>query len=182
MNSAAYNLKGDDTTTLADREGLIMRQALAECATLMDFERLLDGLPKPLGVEANFGVIDAQGGTAYYEVNNFKFTKYDVNDPAAAPYGYLIRTNYSCAGEENKGFGYIRYSTASELFQKEYDAKKLSATFLIRDAWCIHSQNGSDEFSAGIRIRYDVCIFQGLHSALLQQRGNGGTRGEIGRS
>jgi hypothetical protein len=146
MNSAAYNLKGEDTTTLADREGLIMRQALAECATLKDFERLLNSLPRPLGVEANFGVIDAQGGAAYYEVNNFKFTTYDVNDPAVAPHGYLIRTNYSCAGEENKGFGYIRYSTASELFQKEYDAKKLSATFLIRDVprCLVHSFTKTD--------------------------------------
>jgi len=124
MNSAAYNLKGDDTTTLADREGFIMRQALAECASLKD----------------------AQGGAAYYEVNNFKFTKYDVNDPAVAPHGYLIRTNYSCAGEENKGFGYIRYSTASELFQKEYDRKKLSAAFLIKDVprCLIHSFTKTD--------------------------------------
>jgi hypothetical protein len=133
MNSAAYNLKGDDTTTLADREGFIMKQALEVCASLADFESLLVSLPKPLGVEANFGVIDAFGGAAYFEVNNFHYTKFDANDPAVAPNGYLIRTNYSCAGEENKGFGYIRYATAEKLFADEFGSKKLSAGFLIND-------------------------------------------------
>lgn len=133
MNSAAYNLKEDDTTSLADREGFIMKHALEVCATLADFESLLVRLPKPLGVEANFGVIDAVGGAAYFEVNNFRYTKFDANDPAVAPNGYLIRTNYSCAGEENKGFGYIRYATAERLFRKEFEAKKLSAGFLIDD-------------------------------------------------
>jgi hypothetical protein len=95
MNSASYNLKGNDTTKLADREGIIMKKALAQCASLEEFEKLLSDMPKPLGVEANFGVIDALGGAAYYEVNNFSYIKYDVNDPEVAPDGYLIRTNYS---------------------------------------------------------------------------------------
>jgi hypothetical protein len=133
MNSAAYNLKGDDTTKLADREGLIMKHALEVCASLADFESLLVSLPKPLGVEANFGVVDAFGGAAYFEVNNFHYTKFDANDPAVAPNGYLIRTNYSCAGEENKGFGYIRYATAEKLFADEFGSKKLSSGFLIND-------------------------------------------------
>lgn len=146
MNSAAYNLKGDDTTKLADREGLIMKHALEVCATLADFESLLVSLPKPLGVEANFGVIDAFGGAAYFEVNNFHYTKFDANDPVVSPNGYLIRTNYSCAGEENKGFGYIRYATAENLFQKEFDSKKLSAGFLINDVprCLVHSFTGKD--------------------------------------
>ena len=103
MNSASYNLKINDTTKLSDLEGRIMKLALETCATLEDFEKLLNDLPKPLGVEANFGVIDANGGAAYYETDNFKFIKYDVNDPAVAPNGYLIRTNFSVAGEDNKG-------------------------------------------------------------------------------
>jgi hypothetical protein len=146
MNSASYNLKGNDTTKLADLEGIIMKMALAQCATLQDFETLLTKLPKPLGVEANFGVIDASGGAAYYEVDNFKFIKYDVNDPEVAPEGYLIRTNYSAAGAENKGFGYIRYATASSLFAKKYKEDKISFEFLIGDVpRCLtHSYTNQD--------------------------------------
>jgi len=37
MNSAAYNNNSGDTTKLADREGEVMKMALASCATLADF-------------------------------------------------------------------------------------------------------------------------------------------------
>jgi len=133
MNSASYNLKGNDNTKLADLEGVIMKMALSKCKTVDDFENLLKNIKKPYGVEANFGVIDAQGGAAYFEVNNFKYVKYDVNDPVVAPDGYLIRTNYSFAGEDNKGFGYIRFNTAKDIFNKEFTKNKLSASFLICD-------------------------------------------------
>lgn len=133
MNSASYNLKKNDTTKLSDREGLIMKLALENCASLMEFELLLKNHPKPLGVEANFGVIDAFGGAAYYETNNFSFTKYDVNDPVVAPNGFLIRTNYSVCGEDNKGFGYIRHATASGLFENQIKNEKISFEFLINN-------------------------------------------------
>lgn len=146
MNSASYNLKMNDTTKLSDKEGIIMRLALQNCATLQDFEKFLNELPKPLGVEANFGVIDANGGAAYYETNNFSFVKYDVNDPSVAPNGYLIRTNYSFAGEENKGYGYIRYQTASQMFESQIKNGKISFEFLINDVprCLIHSFTKTD--------------------------------------
>ncbi|MDT3695907.1 MAG: hypothetical protein ROY99_05895 [Ignavibacterium sp.] len=146
MNSASYNLKINDTTKISDLEGKIMKLALAGCKTLSDFEALLDTLPKPLGVEANFGVIDAEGGAAYYEVNNFTFIKYDANDPAVAPNGYLIRTNYSFAGKENKGYGYIRYKTASDLFSNKIKNGKINFRFLINDVprCLIHSLTETD--------------------------------------
>lgn len=146
MNSASYNLKGEDTTQLADREGILMKLALSQCATIEDFEKLLKELPKPLGVEANFGVIDAKSGAAYFETTNYDFIKYDANDPEVAPNGYLIRTNYSFAGQENKGYGYIRYTTASEMFEKNYNQEKISFEFLINDIprCLIHSFTKTD--------------------------------------
>ena len=115
MNSVSYNIRkeGDDTPdSLMDREGIIMYRALANCATISDFEELLDNLQTPMGIEANFGVIDAFGGAAYYEVNNYTWKKYDVNDPEIAPDGYLIRSNYSFSGREGEGKGYVRYDNA----------------------------------------------------------------------
>ena len=146
MNSASYNLKTNDTTKISDLEGKIMKMALEQCVTLADFEKMLMDLPKPLGVEANFGVIDANGGAAYYETDNFKFVKFDVNDSNVAPNGYLIRTNFSFTGEDNKGYGYIRYNTADELFNKKIKNGKISFEFLIRDVprCLIHSFTKTD--------------------------------------
>jgi hypothetical protein len=133
MNSASYNLKPhDDTTKYMDKEGIVMKLALQQCATLEDFEQLLNELPKPLGVEANFGVIDAYGGCAYFESDNFKFTKIDANDPNIAPFGYVIRTNYSFNGDQEDGYGYIRYLTAEKLFYNAAAANNLDYKFILQ--------------------------------------------------
>lgn len=117
MNTASYNLKDDDVQTM-DMEGHVMYQALSECRNLKDFEKMLDKMKRPMSVEANFGVIDAEGGAAYYEVNNNRWTKIDVNDPKIAPEGYLVVTNFSYTGRINDGMGYIRYNNARNIFME----------------------------------------------------------------
>ena len=133
MNSAAYNNNTGDTTKFADQEGIVMKLALASCATLADFEKMLTDLPKPLGVDANFGVIDASGGAAYYETGNYGFKKIDANDPALAPYGYLIRTNHSFTGTVDVGGGYIRYAAASEVLNMSAAQKKFEPQYLLHN-------------------------------------------------
>ena len=134
MNSASYNLKPDkDTTREMDKEGILMKLALKECETLEDFEQMLNNLPKPFGVEANFGVIDAFGGAVYYETDNWGFTKIDVNDSKIAPFGYVIRTNYSFTGTRDDGYGYIRYLTAEELFYNAEATKNIDHKFFLQD-------------------------------------------------
>ena len=131
MNSASYNLKGDDTTRLSDLEGSFMKKALLACGTVDEFEEFIRNYPKPMGVEANFGVIDALGGAAYFETDNFRYTKIDVNDQRIAPHGYLIHTNYSFTGEPSQGAGYIRYETAEQLFYKASASQNLSVDYII---------------------------------------------------
>ncbi len=131
MNSVAYNKNIGDTTKFSGQEGRIMKLALQNCATIDEFEKLLENLPKPLGVDTNFGVIDAFGGAAYFETGHYSFSKLDANDPAAAPYGYLIRTNHSFTGPIDKGHGYIRYSTANEALYMAVAMKRYDPQYLI---------------------------------------------------
>lgn len=116
MNTASYNLKDDDVKEM-DQEGMVMRRALMICKTVADFQHYLDTLSRPMRVEANFGVIDALGGAAYFETNNTRYYKKDVNDPDLAPDGYLIYTNYSFEGRPNEGYGFVRYENAKKVFQ-----------------------------------------------------------------
>ena len=126
MNTASYNLK-NDTSSLSDREGVVMKQVLGECRTVEDFARLLDSLPRPIGVEANFGVVDALGGAAYFEVNNYEVFRYDVKD---SPDGYLLRTNYSVSGRPNEGYGYIRYDNAARLFSRAASERSITPEWI----------------------------------------------------
>lgn len=120
MNTASYNIKYDDVPdSEMDKEGEVMYEALGTCATLSDFEKLLDKRNRPMGVEANFGVIDAQGGAAYYEVNNASWIKYDVNE---IPEGYRVVTNFSESGKVEDYMGYERYLTASAVMKEIYES------------------------------------------------------------
>ncbi len=119
INTASYNLKDDDVpSSEMDREGELMFKALGVCKNLKDFEYFLDTLSRPMGVEGNFGVIDAEGGAAYYEVNNHKWNKLDVNDPQVAPDGYFVVTNFSYTGREDEGMGYVRNQNTRDILKK----------------------------------------------------------------
>ncbi len=145
MNSASYNLN-NDTINQTGHEGRIMKKALETCATIADFEKFLKKLDKPTRIEANFGVIDAEGGAAYFEVGNFKFEKFDANDPGIAPYGYILRTNYSYSGEMGVGGGYIRFETAEKVLNTAVELRELSARTIIQKASrnLTHSLTGVD--------------------------------------
>ena len=132
MNTVSYNIRrpGDDTPEYKmDREGILMYEALSKCATLKEFEEMLDNLEAPFGLETNFGVIDASGGAAYYEVNNYSWIKYDVNE---SPEGYMIRTNYSFSGRNNQGKGYVRYDNASQIIRRHLNENnKIDVRFIM---------------------------------------------------
>jgi len=134
MNSASYNLNIGDDTKLSGLEGRIIKEGLASCATIEDFEKYLDNLPIPTRLEGNFGVIDAQGGAAMYEVNNKGYVKFDANDPKVAPFGYIIRSNYSFMGSYGEeSSGYLRYNTTNELFYNAMSTNTFDAQFILQD-------------------------------------------------
>lgn len=133
MNSASYNLNSD-TLAQSGQEGRLMKIALQNCATVDDFQALLDSLKRPILLEANFGVIDAQNQAAYFELGNFNYTKFDANDPELAPDGYIIRTNHSLSGTPDVGGGYIRFLTASEVFSSALEANELTYQTIIQKA------------------------------------------------
>ena len=112
FNSVAYNLPAPPME-MKDLEGQIMADALRTCRTVDDFETYLrKNLGKSLGSQANFGVLDAAGHAALFEVHNHGYQKLDA---VAAPDGYLINTNFSRSGPQGKGLGYLRFERASSL-------------------------------------------------------------------
>ncbi len=134
MNSASYNLNLGDTVKQTGWEGHVIKQALATCATVEDFQKLLDNYPRPTRLEANFGVIDANGGAALFELGNDGYVKFDANDPTVAPFGYIIRGNYSFTGSFGpESSGYIRYNTVNELFYNAVSTNTMSAQFIMQD-------------------------------------------------
>ena len=128
MNTASYNIKDDDVPQKdMDKEGLVMTLALKKCKTVDDFANLLDTIQKPMGVEANFGAIDAYGNGAYFETNNHSYNKFDLQE---SPDHVIVRTNYSHSGRDNEGYGFIREANANHLLAPYIEKKEIAPEVL----------------------------------------------------
>ena len=154
MNTASYNLN-NDTIKDMDKEGLVMAEALRKCRTVDDFAIMLDTLPKPLGVEANFGVIDANGDGAYFECGNFSYLRFNLKD---APDGVLMRTNYSHSGRPDDGYGYIREQNEHCLMAPHIENGDFTPQFLTEtmSRTFFNSYLGKDYTNSGDSVIVDM--------------------------
>lgn len=134
MNSNSYNLTIGDTAKHTGLEGRLIKHALANFSTVEEFQQYLDDMDKPTGLEGNFGVIDGQGGAVLFELGFSGYEMFDANDPKVAPYGYILRGNYSFTGSYGKeSSGYIRTNTVDNLFYGALLANKFDAQFIMQD-------------------------------------------------
>lgn len=124
MNTASYNLE-PDTATVKDREGQLMTRALGCCRSVADFEALLKNImanERP-GVQANFGVIDASGSGAYFEMSDNYLEVFPIPsaDSESAEKGavapILIRSNYSYSGGKTGRLGEARHDAAKSYLE-----------------------------------------------------------------
>ena len=128
MNSVAYNLPYESGEE-ADLEGIIMSDSLRTCQTADDFENYIqNNLGPRFGSKANFGVIDAFGGSALFEVHNHGYKRFDTND---FPEKYIANTNFSKSGEPDEGRGYLRFDRVTQLFISLHP-KKLSHEYILQ--------------------------------------------------
>lgn len=149
VNTASYNLAPDTAAAGAgarDREGLVMARALRCCRSVEAFDSLLRALPRPLGVQANFGAADAGGRGAYFEACDTGFRRFDL----ARPDTLLVRTNYSHSGQHPGGMGYLREQTATELLLPMAAERRVSPQALFDSVSCSfrHALLGRDPVGA----------------------------------
>jgi len=115
--------------------GRFMKRALGECASVADFETLMERSKGTLDLMANFGVIDAEGNACFFETSPTNFVKFDAKDPRVAPFGYLVRTNYGFTSPDNlMGGGYIRFERISHIIQSGYGQGRIDAKFILQEA------------------------------------------------
>ena len=97
--------------------GGAMWNGLRECATIEEFEELLKTTKRSRRSHSNFGVGDATGAVAYFEVWDVGYRRYDVDKSGND--GFDVRANFShCGDPEKKGSSEYRYN----LIMKEMGA------------------------------------------------------------
>ncbi len=131
MNAASYNMEVDKDTR---GEGAFMKLALQTCASVGDFQSLLEKTNAGgRDVSANFGVIDARGGACYFETGRHAYKRFNADDPLLAPRGFLVRSNYSESADLDKGTGFLRHDRAQALFEGLVKAHALNAQSVLKD-------------------------------------------------
>jgi hypothetical protein len=150
-NSTSYDLPaGPDGLT----NGELMRVALQTCATVAEFQSLLDSTNvKGRQTQANFAVIDTTGAAAMFETGGRAYWKYDANDSSVAPDGYVIRTNFAFAGGGYSGRR--QYVRSTNLVAELYHDGNLSHVELLRE----HSRDFSDYDSDPLPVPYPDKMF-----------------------
>ena len=145
-NNLSYNLRPDETGT---QNGLLMSRALGLCETLDDFEKMLK-TGTGLEISANYAVIDAHGGAAYFEAWDNGYTRYDVPKGGA-----LYRTNFSLSGREGEGGGYVRYEAISRIMKKQPRGGFSPEFFLDASRNFINGLSGKDALKGKDSFVYD---------------------------
>ena len=89
--------------------GGAMWNGLRECATINEFEELLKTTKRSRRSHSNFGVGDATGAVAYFEVWDIGYRRYDVDKSGND--GFDVRANFSHCGDPKKnGSSEYRYN------------------------------------------------------------------------
>ena len=128
-NSLSLDLEGTST----GENGIFMKNALQNCASVDEFEQLLINTNNPgRATKANFGIIDATGAAAIFETGNHTYAKFDANDPLSAPLGFIVRTNFAFTGDGTGG-GQERYNRAVNLFTQKAQTSEISHEYILRE-------------------------------------------------
>lgn len=97
-----------DACTLPKTGGFssLMAKALKKCSTVEEFEELLKTTKRPNGFNTNYGVGDASGAVAYFEVWDMGYKRYNVNERES---GFDVRSNFSFEATGKRGPSERRY-------------------------------------------------------------------------
>ena len=99
-NSLSLDLKNGKRNR-GPGNGRFMKEVLQTCATVDDVVAYLETTNKTgRQTIGNFGIIDATGGAAMFEIGPSSFHMFDANDPQVAPDGYIVRSNFSTTAQQ----------------------------------------------------------------------------------
>ncbi|MGW8267219.1 MAG: carcinine hydrolase/isopenicillin-N N-acyltransferase family protein, partial [Longimicrobiales bacterium] len=134
---AIINTLSTDLTMERDglqlHNGSFMVYALQRCATVEEFEALLEETNEEGRMtNTNYGVIDATGAAAFFETAGHEYWRYDA---ANREKGYILRTNFAINGSREDGhvpYSMDRFLQTDELMRRFYQTDKIEMKEIVR--------------------------------------------------
>jgi len=135
--------------------GQLQQIALGTCATVEEFQKLLDKTNiTGRRTRNNVAIFDVTGAAAIFEVAGNRYWKYDAADPNVAPDGYLLKTNFAFHGAAKNGLKGVysadRYRRTTKLFEQFYADGKVTYKDILRT----QMRDFSDENSKPIPVPF----------------------------
>lgn len=122
-----------ETEGLRLHNGSFMVHALQRCATVEEFEALLEETNEEGRMtNTNYGVIDATGAAAFFETAGHEYWRYDADDREK---GYILRTNFAINGSREEGrvpSSMDRFLQTDELMRRFYQTDKIDMKEIVR--------------------------------------------------
>lgn len=129
MNAEALDMAVPGEATEYDDEGYLMKTVLERCRTVADFATYLDTTNMPgRKVTSNFGVIDALGNAAYFEVGNHEYFRFEAPPNRL---GFAVRANFAFQARSTEGYGKVRYRRAVDLLTGAVANNQLTAEYIL---------------------------------------------------
>ncbi|RJP78022.1 MAG: hypothetical protein C4524_07295 [Candidatus Zixiibacteriota bacterium] len=129
-DSNAHNF--NDPVPGPDDDGIIIRLALRTCATLEEFQAIMDSTNVTGRTRtANYGVVDSTGRGAFFEASAYSYTRYDLDDSTAAPHGFMVRANFAYSGGTYH-LGQHRHDRAMALMDSAWAGGFLNHNFMTQ--------------------------------------------------
>jgi hypothetical protein len=129
-NANAWNLP--DRVPGDDDDGIIIKQALQTCATVDDFQEIMDSTNAGRTRPAIYEVMDASGGLSLFEAADYYYARIDVSDSTEVPEGYAVRANFSYNGSGSNHVGQNRHDRAIDLIEAAIDSNALAERYIMR--------------------------------------------------
>ncbi len=128
LNSVAHDINEGST---GPGNGAVITLAAGTCASVAEFQRLLDSTNTTRrSTAANFVVMDSAGAAAIYETGPASYRKFAATDSIAYPKGYVLRTNFTVTGGGSVGLA--RFNRSSALFQGFSAGDSISPKTILR--------------------------------------------------
>ena len=127
--AVVYTTALDAPQSSADNLQTLLKRALGTCASVKEFKALLQSAGP---FNAIVGCIDHYGYGAVLEADTSGVTLFDVDDPSAAPEGFLVRQQFSMHGSGPVNRDTWCYHRAAQLLRTRTINKSLDLAYLMQ--------------------------------------------------
>ncbi len=123
-----FNTAMDRKNTNSTNPAILVKSALGECATVQEFQDLLNTQTGP----SLYGCFDNRGNCAVFESTSDSVIQFNVSNPETAPNGFLVRQQFSMSALTQLESDSWPYHRTKHLLTQQAERKNIAPQYLLQ--------------------------------------------------